>query len=828
MGGMSREVLRWIQSLDLAYSVKNVKRDFSNGFLVAEIFSRYFDREVQMHSFDNGTAVRVKRDNWAQLQKLFRKVGLEGVTSQEEVESIIRCEDGAAVTFVNRAYEALTHRKVQVVQAPAAAGHEAPYLRQTAGSLVRSVVGRLGKDVDLKSVQNTVLSTLDEHEKALQEERSLGPGRSASQGREAAALARADAHARAICEGGSRAPAVTVKDIQVRQVDRSVGQLRGGGSQPPSMSSPGSSPASSGSATAAQPREALHGNASCATAASSTTGAASPAPLPTELPSVSASSSIASVSELLSQCVHAALPAAELDALAISPDESAIGVFVSEACRLRRSPTVSQSGVARVMAEVASKATGLASAAAVSPPAYWALCDALCPLLAASHLEAGADAFEAAADAFGAVGGALEAAKADAGPHLFLDCALPRLGATMSASPEKAARVMAAFSQHCGSDAARRADAARRLCHAIGDADLLLTCLSALCTAELKGQASDDIMDLYGHYATLGLASARTSARHAAARMLPMVLRRDASDATRVLAALRGACDAPDAPWQTKAFAVLACEALIGSGASAEDAWQTAEGLAGGRGAVSPVRQVALCAFARLCGSRIDDQQARRAAAAVVRVLEGLPDGDRKALLGARGGAVRIGGDAAGDFLCAPPQEEWDADLVADALVDAVLGGGFSSGGMQDTLSPSYADLLSALLAGACRGRGAGEAALGAAWTERFNALGNHVFVAICDADCCDAALEAVRCMALHSAEGAATLCDERFLGMLRLAFPQPQSGILPDDFCQERLVALLRDLEALGGPWRGAVEELVSGFERMSPSAALSRRVFA
>ncbi len=131
--------------MDLAQSVKNARRDFSNGFLVAEIFSRYYDRDIKMHSFEDGIGTAVKRDNWNQLLKFFAKKGISpgGIpVTQLEVEEIMACKPEAVLHFVNRIYEFLSGRKLPAVMPPPPLSDYIPGFAKTTAARVAGEVAR--------------------------------------------------------------------------------------------------------------------------------------------------------------------------------------------------------------------------------------------------------------------------------------------------------------------------------------------------------------------------------------------------------------------------------------------------------------------------------------------------------------------------------------------------------------------------------------------------------------------------------------------------------------------------------------------------------------
>ncbi|XP_010628112.1 spermatogenesis-associated protein 4 isoform X2 [Fukomys damarensis] len=111
---VSRSVLRWLQSLNLSFFPRNINRDFSNGFLIAEIFCIYFPWDLKLSYFQNGTSLKVKLDNWAQLEKFLAKKKLK--LPKELIHGTIHYKAGVPEILIQEVYTLLTHREIKSIQ----------------------------------------------------------------------------------------------------------------------------------------------------------------------------------------------------------------------------------------------------------------------------------------------------------------------------------------------------------------------------------------------------------------------------------------------------------------------------------------------------------------------------------------------------------------------------------------------------------------------------------------------------------------------------------------------------------------------------------------
>ena len=74
--------------------------------MIAEIFSRYFPADIQMHSFEYQDNYKQKKNNWEQLKLFFKKWGLPIVI--KDVDSLIVNENDSTIEFVKQVYTLLT------------------------------------------------------------------------------------------------------------------------------------------------------------------------------------------------------------------------------------------------------------------------------------------------------------------------------------------------------------------------------------------------------------------------------------------------------------------------------------------------------------------------------------------------------------------------------------------------------------------------------------------------------------------------------------------------------------------------------------------------
>lgn len=65
--------------------------------------------DIQMHSYQNGTSERCKRDNWEQLQRVANKNELQ--LPPKIVEGTVQGQPGAAVALLELLYEKFTGKK---------------------------------------------------------------------------------------------------------------------------------------------------------------------------------------------------------------------------------------------------------------------------------------------------------------------------------------------------------------------------------------------------------------------------------------------------------------------------------------------------------------------------------------------------------------------------------------------------------------------------------------------------------------------------------------------------------------------------------------------
>lgn len=511
---LPREVLRWVQSLDLAYSVKNVRRDFANGFLVAEIISRYYSKDISMHSYDNGDAAKKKRDNWSQLLKVFRKVRLGHIITEEQGNLIACLEDGAAVEFLCHLYEELTQRKLQTLVKKPTVGRVAGYAREIAVNKIRKAhdINNLNEESDEHKVMEIGSVVINEHEASLQEERLQNPSRfsTASTSNNQIGVRSTAGPPRSIDEDGNEEamPQVRVKEIQVKQLDRNVTHLRAS----KQMSAFGSPQQTRGSnVRSVSPGGNEHGGFTNEGSMASALQVSMGEKQQTNnalIPENAVSTINTCLVRVLGPGCH---PSWISSVDAYQNLSSILNLPWANDCDLM---------IANALNEIRTSARNLADTCISGVQHFWKVSDLLCQVLMNAPAES--QSFQMARDAFESLGHRLSQIGPKDSLSLFVDFSLFKLTNTINRNANKRLSILRVLSAFTPANTQARMSCLRKLQSSLPDMPVFIHCLTIL--AQNETQMDAVLLDLYLYYADIGLGMPSPKLRAGAIAVLSILV----------------------------------------------------------------------------------------------------------------------------------------------------------------------------------------------------------------------------------------------------------------------------------------------------------------
>uniref|UniRef100_A0A8C4N4F5 Sperm flagellar 1 n=1 Tax=Eptatretus burgeri TaxID=7764 RepID=A0A8C4N4F5_EPTBU len=102
------ELFEWIDSVPLSRPKRSLRRDFSDGVLVAELVKYFCPQLVQMHNYVRANSAQQKLCNWMMLNRMVLS-GLQLRVPEDMMHHIVACTSGAIEPFLN----ALRKRLIQ-------------------------------------------------------------------------------------------------------------------------------------------------------------------------------------------------------------------------------------------------------------------------------------------------------------------------------------------------------------------------------------------------------------------------------------------------------------------------------------------------------------------------------------------------------------------------------------------------------------------------------------------------------------------------------------------------------------------------------------------